>query len=351
MDSPLRRRRDVVLSFGAVAVVLLGTATALLGGWSLRPLLQVAGLQALLLQRDLQGALDKAEGAGRLSGRRELDAWHAKILDRVDKHFLEQHLSFTAKWMATARYLWTSTVAGSDKAFNEQLEAQERSFRQTVASEDELRAELTAMAQKMAAAFADALDAELGDIARQHGMTDAEIDAHLSGIEAPTMVISAPSIADEARRIRWRFSAVKLALNIAQDAIPKAINVLSAPLSLTAIQSAAKEAAGTKGALKVAAHKAALTGAKATGGKTATAAAAKVGGAIAGGPFVLVAIAGVIAWEWWDHRKSVAEQKPILLQQIGEGLAAYETALLDADGQLGSVLVQMKQAVRRAAVQ
>jgi hypothetical protein len=351
MDRILPRRSAVVLASGAVALlVLLAIGTMLLRGRSVLPGLEVAG-NSSRLAREIQGALDSAEGAGRLSGRRELDAWHLKILDRVDKQFLEHHLGYGAKWMTTARYLWTATVSGTDKAITEQLEAQERLFKDTVTSEEELRTELTAIARNMAMAFADALDAGLADIARQHQMTDAEINAYLVDVEVPEIAIGVPA-AEDAQRIRRRFRFVERLLRVADRMIPRAIDVLSAPTGLELIHGASKEAAavGSKAALKSAAHKAALGGAKAASAKTAAATAAKAGGVVVGGPFALVAIAGIVAWEWWDHSTSVAVQKPRLLRQIDEAFAAYETALLDADGQLGNILVQMTEIVRMRAV-
>jgi hypothetical protein len=85
---------------GVAAAAVLSVTACLLGPGSIpRP-----GLRSTQLAQEINDALDKAEAAARLSGRRELDAWHAKPMERVDQLFLEQHLSSASKWMTVARY-------------------------------------------------------------------------------------------------------------------------------------------------------------------------------------------------------------------------------------------------------
>lgn len=219
-------------------------------------------------------------------------------------------------------------------------------------SDEELRADLIAIAQKMAAAFADALDAGLADIAHRYEMTDAELDGRLPGIEIAMMAVDTPSAGSEVWRIR-PFQIGQVSAERGQSSHSDRYQCAFTHFGFASIQSVGKRSSHPwgQGALKAAAHKSAIAGAKAAGAKAATAAAVKTGEALAGGPFVLAAIAGVVVWEWWDHTKSVAEQKPTLLRQIDEGFAAYEAALLDVDGQLGSILMQMGETVRARAVQ
>jgi hypothetical protein len=51
-----------------------------------------------------------------------------------------------------------------------------------------------------------------------------------------------------------------------------------------------------------------------------------------------VALAGLVAWEIWDHKTTVAENRPLLRNNIDQFLRLYETSLVEPHGMIGGIL-------------
>jgi hypothetical protein len=333
------------------AVLISGELIA--GRWQPKPVADWPSVE-----RETQSGLAVAEVAAIAVGRRELGIWHAAVLEKVDRDFLDQHLSLSNKWSSTARYLWTWALSDSDTAVAEQIERQNKHFQETVLSDNQLLEDMKRIANKMAFTFCDSFDRQLAEIAAQYKLTDAELERGLIKLPYLNWINILPD-GGYTKITSSRYKITSRSLNAAWSNAVLALNGLRAFTTADLVYSlGAKEAATgvanqtTKQtmhqAAKAAAQRAAAAGARVGAAKVGTATAAKAGGILLGGPFTILVISGAVAWEWWDHSKSVAEQKPRLLQDIDRSFSTYESQLLEPDGHLGSAVRKLRIEVEKA---
>ena len=65
------------------------------------------------------------------------------------------------------------------------------------------------------------------------------------------------------------------------------------------------------------------------------------GGALTGG----VALAALVGWEAWDHRSTVAENRPLLRNNIDQFLQMYEASLVEPQGMIGGILHDLERQI------
>jgi hypothetical protein len=58
-----------------------------------------------------------------------------------------------------------------------------------------------------------------------------------------------------------------------------------------------------------------------------------------------VALAGLVAWEIWDHQSTVAENRPLLRNNIDHFLQLYEAGLVEPDGMIGGILHDLERQI------
>jgi hypothetical protein len=69
--------------------------------------------------------------------------------------------------------------------------------------------------------------------------------------------------------------------------------------------------------------------------------AASWGGALTGG----VALAALVGWEAWDHNRTVAENRPLLRNNIDHFLQMYEAGMIEPHGMIGSILHDLERQI------
>jgi len=296
------------------------------------------------ISHEVQESLIAAENAAIVTGRRELDDWHSAIMAKVERDFLEEHLSFLNKWASLGIYWRDRIWRDADTATRAAFERQNELFRRTVVSDDELKGFTQTVAEKMVSGFAEVLDTRLTGTAQRYRLSVNELDQHILDALNTAPIDVGDISAKDAHRIHYRFELIKRRLKQAQPLIAAALHQMSGFTGIELIHgTTAKEGAAM--ATKHVAHKAA---AKAAAAKLGTATVAKVGSALAGGPFVLVALGGVVAWEAWDHKTEKEKRKPELLNQIGGAFLTYEASLLEPTGPLGGIIRQMRSEIATA---
>ena len=65
------------------------------------------------------------------------------------------------------------------------------------------------------------------------------------------------------------------------------------------------------------------------------------GGALTGG----VALVALVGWEAWDHKSTVAENRPLLRNNIDHFLQIYESGLVEPQGMIGSILHDLERQI------
>jgi hypothetical protein len=58
-----------------------------------------------------------------------------------------------------------------------------------------------------------------------------------------------------------------------------------------------------------------------------------------------VALAALVAWEAWDHKSTVAENRPLLRNNIDHFLHLYEDDLVEPHGMIGAILHDLERQI------
>jgi hypothetical protein len=287
------------------------------------------------LTPELRRVVEKARGEGLQHARAELDKLHAAVMHKVDGDFLEWYFGYwTQQRLALSYAINTgkSWVVGGDagKQLHEDIA---REFGLRVLPAPVLDGELQRIARQSVAVFVTSLQDHLQSIPKQYEIPPAQWEAYLESIT--TMV----SQTEGGRAVPLTLKAFATGVVLSGTGVVTTMAPLvTAQFARTAILAGSTRASGAlAGAVARQAAGAISRQAAARG----VAAAVGSWGTIAGG----AAVVGLIAWEVWDHTSTVAENRPLLRNNIDHFLRLYETGLVEPAGMIGAILHDLESKI------
>ena len=208
-----------------------------------------------------------------------------------------------------------------------------RKFQDQIAREFELRvmpgpvldAHLQRIAHGAVAVFMSSLQGNLQEIPKQYGVAPAQWDDYLERI---TVLVAGGSrsvpltLKAVSAGVVWSAAGMTTALApLVTAQLARNVAVAGAGRATAAVSSSVGRYAATAATRQLAA-------------RGVAAGAGAWGGAATGG----LVLAAVVAWEAWDHTRTVAENKPLLRKNIDDLLRHYEAELVEPHGMMGGIL-------------
>ncbi|PVE25651.1 hypothetical protein DC522_04870 [Microvirga sp. KLBC 81] len=291
-----------------------------------QPVVQTVDLSRLTPQ--IRQAVEKAREQGLHQARLELDKLHARIMAKVDGAFLDWYFGYVTQQRMAWGYAFNkaaSWVSGSD-ADKDLQEHIAREFGLRVIPAPVLDEELQRIARQSVAVFLTSLQDHLQSIPKQYEIPPAQWEAYLASIS--TMV----SLTEGSRSVPLTLKAFAAGLVWSGTGVVASLApAVTAQLARTAVVAGTTRATGVltgavaRKALTTVGRQAAARGAAASAGSW---------GPVVGG----AALLGLIVWEIWDHRSTVAENRPLLRNNIDHFLRLYEHSLVEPAGMIGTIL-------------
>ena len=304
-----------------------------------QPVVQVVDLSRLA--PDVRQAVEKARLGGLQHARAELDSLHAEMMRKVDGSLLDWYFGYWTQQRLGLSYAYASGktwLAGlvteadpgaASKALEDEIA---REFELRVMPGPVLEQHLQRIAQQSVAVFVQSLKGHLQDIPGRYQVPPAQWESYLEGI---TLMISGT----EANR-----------------SVPVTLKALSAGVFLSGVSVTATLApyitaqfTQNMAVAGVARASGALAGS--VGRRAATTLSRQVaarGLATGAGSWALtggVALVALVAWEAWDHKSTVAENRPLLRNNIDHFLRLYEAGLVEPHGMIGGILHNLERQI------
>jgi hypothetical protein len=190
-----------------------------------------------------------------------------------------------------------------------------------------LEAHLQRIAHGAVAVFMNSLQGNLQEIPKQYGVPPAQWDDYLEritvlvagteGSRSVPLTLKAVSAG-----VVWSAAGMTTALApLVTAQLARNVAVAGVGRATAAVSSSVGRYAATAATRQLAA-------------RGVAAGAGAWGGAATGG----LVLAAVVAWEAWDHTRTVAENKPLLRRNIDDLLRHYEAELVEPHGMMGGIL-------------
>lgn len=292
---------------------------------------------------ELRRAVEDARNEGLEHARAELKGLHAEMMRKVDGNLLDWYFGYWTQQRLGLTYAFTSGKTWLVGSFLDvDPEEASKELQAEVAREFELRVipgavldqHLQRIAQQSVAAFVRSLQTHLQDIPKQYRIPPAQWDDYLE-------------------RIAFMIKETEGSRNV-----PLTLKTLSAGVVLTGASATAAlapyvtaqfaEGVALAGASRASgvltqsvARRTATTFARQAAARGLAAGAGTWGGAVTGG----LTLAGLVAWEIWDHQSTVAENRPLLRNNIDHFLHLYEAGLVEPHGTIGSILHDLESRI------
>jgi hypothetical protein len=292
---------------------------------------------------EIRAAVEQAQTEGLQHARAELESLHAEMMNKVDGSLLDwyfgywtqQRLGMTYAYEAgktwLAGFVTETDPDAAQKALQEEIA---RAFELRVMPGPMLEERLRTIAQGSVAVFVRSLEERLRDIPERYKVPPAQWDRYLDGI---TFMIGGTEgnrsvpVTLKALSTGVILSGVSLSAALA----PYVTAQFTQNLALAGAAQSSRVLAGSVG------RRAATTLSRQAAARGLAAGAGSWGGAVTGG----VALVALVAWEAWDHKSTVAENRPLLRGNIDRYLQAYEDALLQPQGMIGSILHDLESQI------
>ena len=257
--------------------------------------------------------IDKAVAKAMIETRRsteifaseKLDEWIAELMNRVDPEFLDWYFSYWTQqllgleglWQYGANYFFENQPTAAEKLTEEiQEEFSKRVLRPQIAE-----LQLERIVRETADHYVVQLRNNLGTVPKKYKIPHADWDRYMEGIALTTYGT------DGNREVPVTLKAVVASGAGGTVLLAAKMQALIGKLSGTVMAKSAGKAAS-----KMAAK---------TGGKVAAKAGGKFLGTIVG--------VGVLAWDVWDHNRTVKENRPLLRQAMADYFAELKDILVN----------------------
>lgn len=273
-----------------------------------------------LIDREIVVALEKSRAASEEFASQALDAWTAKLMDRVDREFLDWYFGYWSQQILGLKRLYYSTthVVGMSSltAAAHITEAVQEQFARRVLRPEIAQQEFENLTREVISHYVAGLQNDLRALASRYRIPQADWDAHLHAIAAMT------AHTEGGRNVELSLKALTASSAAGMVVVGKALTPTV-------------QALGSKVSTRLAGRAAAQM-ATATGEKIA----AKAGGRLFG-PIVGI---GIIIWDVWDHHTTVAANKPMLRRNIHDYVQEVRKQLLyDTESGVMSVVYELER--------
>jgi hypothetical protein len=303
-------------------------------------------VQAVDLSRltpEVRQAVEKARSDGLQHARGELESLHAEMMRKVDNNLLDWYFGYWTQQRLGLTYAYTSgktwlaglvTEADPDAASKALQEEITREFELRVIPGPVLEQRLQRIAQQSVGVFVQSLQGHLQDIPKRYQVPPAQWDNYLEGI---TLMISGTEASRSVPVTLKALSAgvVLSGVSVTATLAPYVTAQFTQSMAVAGATRASGAVAGSVG------RRAATTLSRQAAARGLAMGAGSWGGALTGG----VALAALVAWEAWDHKSTVAENRPLLRNNIDHFLHLYEDGLVEPHGMIGAILHDLERQI------
>ncbi len=309
-------------------------------------IIEQAVVQAVDLSRlapEIRQAVEKARMEGLQHARAELESLHAEMMHKVDSNLLDWYFGYWTQQRLGLTYAYTSGktwLAGL--VTDADPEAASKALQEEIAREFELRVmpgpvleqHLQKIAQQSVAVFIQSLQGHLQDIPKRYQVPPAQWDHYLEGI---TLMISGAE-ANRSVPVTLKALSAGVVLSGVSATAALAPYVTAQFTRSMAVAGATRASGALAGSVS---RRAATTLSRQAAARGIATGAGSWGGALTGG----VALVALVAWEAWDHKSTVAENRPLLRNNIDHFLRLYEAGLVEPHGMIGAILHDMERQI------
>lgn len=274
---------------------------------------------------EIQQVFSEARDRARMTARTRLDAWHAELMGRVESDFLPWYFGFwNQEWrdLKAAGYLaadWAGLKDAEDAMMSDFRDA----FAARVMPPGETQLRMEAIAREALGVYLAHAREELPDIPKEYGVPREDWQEHLASIG-----LQLQQTATQDEQVPTTLKGL-----VAFGAAGTTAVILRSGSALRRVGAAAGRWSprAAVGAGETALVGTALRGRVArTGGRQAAKTGGRVGGRILG----VAALAGFLAWDVYDYRRTEAELRPKLRQRLDAYLRQVSERML-ADPETG----------------
>jgi hypothetical protein len=265
------------------------------------------------LDKDVLSTLARAEESALKFAEQELMAYFQELQTRTEGPFCEWYFSYVNQQMLIANYL-VNLTRGKEYASEQLVVRIESEFANRVFSAQTAEMRFERLADDTVARYAEQVEAGLDGIALKYRIPQEAWGDYLASLGV---------IVSSINPTRSVPVGTKIAVAGATVATIVGGRVLGSLITTMVRKLTGRIAAETV---------------EATAVRAGTVAAAEMAGRV----LLPIVTAGLIAWEWYDHQRTVEEQTPVLLNCVHDFFAELKKKLL-AD--LKSMLVELKEAV------
>lgn len=274
----------------------------------------VKTLDLRTLDPKIKEAVETAQATALNHARGQLEVWHAEIMQKVDQNFLDWYFGYWNQQRLGVSYTFTKSknwvkgffIEVEENAAEKELMAEvSREFEKRVIPRPILQQKFEQIASETVTAFADALRGRLNALPLEYNIPQPAWDMRLEAIT----VMVADTEGNRSQSLSLKALTAGVVVGV-QGSLP-VINMMIPAIKATIAQAGLGQAVASSGSLGV-------------------------------DPVVtVILVAGLVAWEAWDHQKTVEENRPLLRANIDTYLQDYEKGLLKNDGMIGSVLYSL----------
>jgi hypothetical protein len=293
------------------------------------------------LTPDIRQAIEQARSRGLEHARVELGSLRAEMMRKVDGNLLDWYFGYWTQQRLGLTYVLTSgkswlaglVVAVDPEEASKQLQKEiAREFELRVMPGPLLEQHLEQIAQQSVAVFVQSLQEHLQDIPKRYQVPPAQWDEFLERI---TFMIGGT---EASRTVPLTLKALSAGVVLSSVGVTATLApyVTAHFAQNMAVAGAARASGALAGSVG---RRAAMTLSRQAAARGLTTGAASWGGALTGG----IALAALVGWEASDHNRTVAENRPLLRNNIDQFLQMYEASLVEPQGMIGGILHDLER--------
>lgn len=306
-----------------------------------QPVIQAVDLSRLT--PDVRQAVENARMDGLQHARAELESLHGEMMQKVDSRLLDWYFGYWTQQRLGLSYAYTSGKNWvASLVVDVDPEEAGRTLQTEIAREFELRVmpgpileqHLQRIAQQSVTVFVRSLQEHLQDIPKRYQVPSAQWEEYLERI---TFMIGGTQAS---RSVPLTLKALSAGVVLSGASVTAALApYVTAQFAQNMAMAGASRASGAL--VGSVGRRAATTLSRQVAARGLATGAGSWGGALTGG----VALVALVAWEAWDHQSTVAENRPLLRNNIDHFLQLYESGLVEPHGMIGNILHDLERQI------
>jgi hypothetical protein len=306
-----------------------------------QPVVQAVDLSRLT--PDVRQAVENARRDGLQHARVELESLHGEMMRKVDSRLLDWYFGYWTQQRLGLSYAYTSGKNWvASLVVDVDPEEAGKTLQTEIAREFELRVmpgpileqHLQRIAQQSVTVFVRSLQEHLQDIPKRYQVPSAQWEEYLERI---TFMIGGTQAS---RSVPLTLKALSAGVVLSGASVTAALApYVTAQFAQNMAMAGASRAPGAL--VGSVGRRAATTLSRQVAARGLATGAGSWGGALTGG----VALVALVAWEAWDHQSTVAENRPLLRNNIDHFLQLYESGLVEPQGMIGNILHDLERQI------